>query len=48
MPYTGQEQDKIYEKKKVINMVNEKGYRNKPLTPDLSLLVRFNNIESEI
>ncbi len=32
--YTGQEQDKIYEKKKVINMVNEKGYRNKPLTEE--------------
>ena len=32
--YTGQEQDKIYEKKKVVNMVNEKGYRNKPLTEE--------------
>jgi IS5 family transposase len=30
--YTGEEQEKIYEKKKVVNMVNEKGYRNKPLT----------------
>jgi IS5 family transposase len=30
--YTGEEQDKIYEKKKVVNEVNEKGYRNKPLT----------------
>ena len=30
--YTGKEQEKIYEKKKVVNMVNEKGYRNKPLT----------------
>ena len=34
MAYTGQEQDKIYEKKKVVNMVNEKGYRNKPLTEE--------------
>jgi len=32
--YTGEEQDKIYEKKKVVNMVNEKGYRNKPLTEE--------------
>ena len=30
--YTGGEQEKIYKKKKVINKVNEKGYRNKPLT----------------
>ena len=30
--YTGEEQDKIYEKMKVVNEVNEKGYRNKPLT----------------
>lgn len=30
--YTGEEQEKIYEKKKVVNMVNEKGCRNKPLT----------------
>jgi len=32
--YTGEEQDKIYEKKKVVNLVNEKGYRNKPLTDE--------------
>lgn len=32
--YTGQEQEKIYEKKKVVSMVNEKGYRNKPLTEE--------------
>ncbi len=32
--YTGEEQEKIYEKKKVINRVNEKGYRNKPLTEE--------------
>lgn len=32
--YTGQEQEKIYENKKVVNMVNEKGYRNKPLTEE--------------
>jgi len=30
--YTGEEQDKIYKKKKVISKINEKGYRNKPLT----------------
>lgn len=30
--YTGEEQEKIYKKKKVINKVIEKGYRNKPLT----------------
>lgn len=29
--YTGQEEEKIYEKKKVVNMVNEKGVRSKPL-----------------
>lgn len=32
--YTGEEQAKIYEKKKVVNLVNEKGYRNKPLTDE--------------
>lgn len=32
--YTGEEQEKIYEKKKVVNMVNEKGYRNTPLTEE--------------
>ena len=30
--YTGKEQEKIYTKKKIINKVIEKGYRNKPLT----------------
>ena len=32
--YTGEEQEKIYKKKKVINKINEKGYRNKPLTEE--------------
>jgi len=32
--YTGEEQEKVYKKKKVINRVNEKGYRNKPLTDE--------------
>ena len=32
--YTGEEQEKVYTKKKVINKVNEKGYRNKPLTEE--------------
>jgi IS5 family transposase len=30
--YTGEDQEKIYKKKKVISKVHEKGYRNKPLT----------------
>jgi IS5 family transposase len=30
--YTGEEQEKIYKNKEVINNVHEKGYRNKPLT----------------
>src|SRR3989339_649658 len=30
--YTGEEQEKVYKKKKVINKVIEKGYKNKPLT----------------
>lgn len=30
--YTGEEQEKVYEQKRVINKVIEKGYRNKPLT----------------
>jgi IS5 family transposase len=30
--YTGEEQEKVYEHKRVINKVIEKGYRNKPLT----------------
>lgn len=30
--YTGEEQEKVYKKKKVVNKVNEKGYRNNPLT----------------
>ena len=30
--YTSEDQGKVYKKKKVINKINEKGYRNKPLT----------------
>jgi len=30
--YTGEDQEEIYKKKKVISKVHEKGYRNKPLT----------------
>lgn len=30
--YTGKEQEKIYKQKKVIPRINEKGYKNKPLT----------------
>lgn len=30
--YTGEEQEKVYTNKKVVNKVHEKGYRNKPLT----------------
>ena len=30
--YTGEEQEKIYQNKEMINKVHEKGYRNKPLT----------------
>jgi transposase, IS5 family len=30
--YTGEEQEKVYKKKEVINKVHEKGYRNNPLT----------------
>ncbi len=32
--YTGQEQEKIYQKKEVIEKIIEKGYRNKPLTEE--------------
>lgn len=32
--YTGEAQEKIYKKKKVVNKVHEKGYRNKPLTEE--------------
>ena len=32
--YTGEEQEKVYREKKVINKVIEKGYRNKPLTDE--------------
>jgi len=32
--YTGQDQEKVMSKYEVINKVNEKGYRNKPLTED--------------
>jgi len=30
--YNGEEQQKVYKKKKVVDKVHEKGYRNKPLT----------------
>jgi IS5 family transposase len=30
--YTGEEQEKVYKRNKVIDRVIEKGYRNKPLT----------------
>jgi IS5 family transposase len=32
--YTGEDQEAVYKKKKVINKINEKGYRNKPLTEE--------------
>jgi IS5 family transposase len=32
--YTGEAQELVYEKKKIVNMINEKGYRNKPLTEE--------------
>ena len=32
--YTGEEQEKLYKKKNLINKVNEKGYRGKPLTDE--------------
>jgi IS5 family transposase len=32
--YTGQEQEKVIEKYKMINQVHEKGYRNKPLSEE--------------
>jgi IS5 family transposase len=32
--YTGDARELVYEKKKIINRVNEKGYRNKPLTEE--------------
>ena len=31
--YTGEDQETVYKKKKIINKIIEKGYRNKPLTP---------------
>lgn len=31
--YTGEDQETVYKKKKVINKIIEKGYRDKPLTP---------------
>ncbi len=40
--YTGAEQDKIYEKKKVVNKVNEKGYSNKPLTEEQKQTIKRN------
>src|SRR5450759_5246478 len=32
--YIGEDQEAVYKKKKVINKINEKGYRNKPLTEE--------------
>ena len=32
--YTGEDQEAVYKKKKVINKIIEKGYRNKPLTEE--------------
>jgi len=32
--YTGEAQEIVYEKKKIVNKINEKGYRNKPLTDE--------------
>jgi IS5 family transposase len=32
--YTGKDQERVYKKKKVINKINEKGCRNKPLTDE--------------
>jgi len=32
--YTGEKQEETYKKKKVVNMVHEKGYRNTPLTDE--------------
>ena len=32
--YTGEDQEAIYKKKKAINRINEKGYRNNPLTEE--------------
>jgi len=35
--YTGAEQEKVYVKKKIINKIIEKGYRNNPLTEEQKL-----------
>ena len=32
--YTGEDQEMVYKKKKIINRINEKGYRNNPLTEE--------------
>ncbi len=32
--YTGEDQEAVCKKKKVIHKINEKGYRNKPLTEE--------------
>ena len=32
--YTGEDEETVYKKKKVINKINEKGYRNNPLTEE--------------
>ena len=33
-PYAGEYQEAVYKKKKIINKINKKGYRNKPLTEE--------------
>lgn len=43
--YTGEPLDKVYEAKKVIPKINEKGYRNKPLTEEQKA---SNKIKSKI
>jgi len=43
--YTGEKQEKIYEEKKVIPKINEKGYKNKPLTEEQKV---NNKIKSKI
>ncbi len=32
--YTGEDQETVYKKKKVVTKINERGYRNKPLTEE--------------
>ncbi len=40
--YTGEEQEKVIEKHKMKNKVNEKGYRKKPLTDEQKQATRRN------